>query len=117
MYRFWGKLLYHTAQRHNCDLRIIGKAKDASHTWIWSPMALACNDLDLGLGSHSEIEAGSWRWEHQILTSRPVVSDKGPGPSTLQKRISTRKGSSEASNLLRGNYNGTPLKYSYLEIP
>ena len=26
----------------------------------------------------------------QVLASRPVVSDQGPGPSALQKRISTQ---------------------------
>ena len=46
-----------------------------------------------------------------------MVSDKGSGFSALLGRISTRKGSSEASNLLRGNYNGTPLQYSCLENP
>ena len=29
--------------------------------------------------------------EHQILATRPVLNDKGPGPSALQKRIPTKK--------------------------
>ena len=33
----------------------------------------------------------------QILATRPEVGDKGPGPLALQKRISTRTESSEAS--------------------
>jgi len=36
-------------------------------------------------------------WKHQILATRAVVSDKGPGPSVLQQRISTKTESSEAS--------------------
>ena len=36
----------------------------------------------------------------EFLASRPVVSDKGPGPSALQKRISTKKENSEKSELL-----------------
>ena len=35
--------------------------------------------------------------KHQILATRTVVSDKGPGPSALQKRFSTKTESSEAS--------------------
>ena len=35
----------------------------------------------------------------QILANRPVVSDKGTGPLTLQKRNSTKKESSEASKV------------------
>ena len=34
---------------------------------------------------------------HHILATRPVVNDKGPGSSALEKRISTKMGSSEAS--------------------
>ena len=45
----------------------------------WTRVASACNSLKWGLGSQLEIEAGSQRWEHQILTTRPVVGDKGPG--------------------------------------
>ena len=32
-----------------------------------------------------------------ILAARPVVSDKGPGPSALEKRIPTKMESSETS--------------------
>ena len=35
----------------------------------------------------------------QILATRPVVSDKGAGPLTLQKRNSAKKESSEASKV------------------
>ena len=62
-------------------------------------MALAYNNLELGLGSQPEIEAVSWGWEHQILTTRPMVSDKDPGPSALQKRVSTKTESSEATEV------------------
>ena len=64
-------------------------------TWvgvfIWSPVTSAYS----GLGSQAEIETRSRLWEHQIVATRPVVSDKGLGHSTCQKRISTE--SSEAS--------------------
>ena len=58
---------------------------------------MACNGLERSLGSQPEVEAGSlWR-KHQILATSPVVSDKGPGPLALQKRIPTKMESSEAS--------------------
>ena len=47
---------------------------------------LTCNDLEQGLGSQPEIQAGLCQRKHQILATRPVVSDKGPGPSALHKR-------------------------------
>ena len=43
--------------------------------------------------------AGSWWGERQIPAIRAVVSDKGPSPSALQKRISTQMESSEASDV------------------
>ena len=47
--------------------------------------------------------AGNWavsqQRKHQILATRTVVSDKGPGPSALQKGISIKTGSSEASHM------------------
>ena len=64
---------------------------------FWFRMASACNDLKSGLSSQVEIEAGSWQWEQQILTTGPVVSDKGPGFLALQKRIPTKMECSEAS--------------------
>jgi len=65
----------------------------------WSRVALACSGLEWGLGSQSEIEAGSRQWRRQILATRPVVRDKGPDPSALQKRISTETESTEASKV------------------
>ena len=48
-------------------------------------MTSASNTLKQDLGSQSGTEAGS-RWKkHQILATKPVVSDKGLGPSALQK--------------------------------
>ena len=43
--------------------------------------------------------AGLWQWKHQILATRLVVSDKSSGPSALQKRISTKMESSEATKV------------------
>ena len=42
---------------------------------------------------------GSQEWEHQILVTRPVVSDKGPGPSALQKRIPTKMESGKTNKV------------------
>ena len=63
---------------------------------MWPQPAVA---LEWGLDSQAEVEAGSRQWKHWILATRPVVSDKGPGPSALQKRISTKMESSEASKV------------------
>ena len=70
------------------------------YLWYRSQVALACNGLERSLGSQPEVEAGSlWR-KHQILATSPVVSDKGPGPLALQKRIPTKMESSETSKVL-----------------
>ena len=39
----------------------------------------------------------SQQWDHQILVTSPVIYEKSPGSSALQKRISTKMESSEAS--------------------
>ena len=62
-------------------------------------MASASNGSERGLGSQPETEAGSHWEEHQILAIRPVVSDTGPDPLALQKRISTKTENSEASKV------------------
>ena len=62
-------------------------------------MTSACNGLEQDLGSQPEIEAGSQWWEHQILAAIPVVSDKGPGPSALEKKIPTKMESTEISKV------------------
>ena len=54
---------------------------------IWPWVALACSSLEQGLASQPEAEAGLHQWKHQILATIPAVSDKGPGPLALQKRI------------------------------
>ena len=66
------------------------RCRERIYLWSW------------GLGSQPEIEAGSQWWQHDILATRPVVSDKGPGPLALQERILTKTESSEASKVLRG---------------
>ena len=68
-------------------------------TWNWPLVTSACSSLEWGLGSQPETEAGSQRWEHQILATRPVVSDKGPGPSALQKKIPIKTESNEKGNM------------------
>ena len=53
--------------------------------------------LETGLEFPARDWTGSWRWKDQILAIRPVVKDKGSGPSALKKIISTKMESSEAS--------------------
>ena len=65
---------------------------------LWSRVALVGNGLEQGFGSQ-DIVAGSQQWKHQILATRPMVSDKGPGPSALQKRIPTKMESTEISKV------------------
>ena len=55
--------------------------------------------LGAGFGFPARDWAGWRRRKQQILATRPVVSDKGPGPLALQKRISTKTESSEASKV------------------
>ena len=61
----------------------------------WCQVVSARNGLESGLDFKLETEAGSGGWKHQIVATRPVISDKGPDPLALQGRIS----SSEASNM------------------
>ena len=67
--------------------------------WYWSRVGLACSSLEPGLGSQPETGAGLGQWKHKILVTRPVVSDKSPGPLALQKRIPRKMESSEASKV------------------
>ena len=64
--------------------------------WLWSRVASGCSTLKAGLG-FPEIEVGSCQGEHQILTTGPEVTERGPGPLALQKRIYTKTKSSKAS--------------------
>ena len=60
---------------------------------------LGLQRLGAGLGFPARDWAGRWRGKRQIQATRSVVSDKGPGPLALQKGISTKTGSSEASHV------------------
>ena len=62
---------------------------------VWS-VTLACNGLERVLASQPEMGWATVE-KHQILATRPMVSDKDPGPSVLQKRFSTNMESSEAN--------------------
>ena len=42
----------------------------------WSQVSLAFSSLKQGLDSQAEIEVSPWPWEHRILTTTPIVSDK-----------------------------------------
>ena len=47
---------------------------------------LSLQQLEAGLGFPGrEVEVGLW-WEHWILATRPVVSDKGPWPFSLAEK-------------------------------
>ena len=50
--------------------------------------------------SQPELDARLRQQEHQILATRPVVSDKGPGPLALQKIISTKTESCDSSQVI-----------------
>ena len=60
---------------------------------------LSLQRLGAGLG----FPARDWVWVAVVKAPSPshgpVVSDKGPGPLTLQKRLSTKMESSEASKV------------------
>ena len=58
--------------------------------------ALACNILKWGLGFYPEIKAESRHWQHQISEHDQWSLTN---PLALQKRISTKMGSSEASKV------------------
>ena len=60
--------------------------------WSWWPLS-ACRGVGQGLGSQSE------RWKHQLLATRPVDSDEGPGPSVWQNRVPTKVESTETSKV------------------
>ena len=63
---------------------------------------LGLQRLGPGLGFPARDWAGSQQCKHQVRATRPVVSDTGPGPSALQKRIPTEMESSEASKVFSG---------------
>ena len=60
---------------------------------------LGLYELGVGLG----LPARDWGWVTVVKIPDPnhktSVSDKGPGPLTLQKRVSTKMESSEASKV------------------
>ena len=59
----------------------------------WSQVALACSSLKQDLGSQAEFEVRLW-WEHWILATRPVVSDKGSWPFSLAEKNFHKDGES-----------------------
>ena len=59
----------------------------------------AFSNLKQDFGSRPAIEVRPQGWEHWTLASRPVVSDKSPSPSPLQRRIPTKMESSETSSI------------------
>ena len=72
--------------------------------WWWIPLRMISGGLGLQrlrarLGFADRGWARSQWWKYQILATGPAVSDKGTGPSSLQKRISTKTQSSEANKV------------------
>ena len=59
----------------------------------------ACSGLGQGLGSQPENGPWSEQWKQQLLATRPVDSDEGPGPLAWQNRIPTKVESSETSKV------------------
>ena len=58
--------------------------------WWWSQVALACKSLEQDLASQPEIDAGSQQWKHQILATRPMVSDKALALQLCRKEFPQR---------------------------
>ena len=52
---------------------------------------LGLRNLGAGLGFPARDWAGSRRWEHQILATRPVVSNKGPSFCLCKKEFPQRQ--------------------------
>ena len=96
-YSPWGGKELDTAERLTLSLLHFGTMKN-SWLSLW-------NDGDLRWPQPAMIWSLAWVPSQrlglvlapQILATRPVVSDKGPGPSALQERILTKTESSEIS--------------------
>ena len=67
----------------------------------WSQMISTYSNLKLGFSSQPETEDRLRQWEHQILATRPVVSDQAL-TLVLRKRIPTKTESTEASKVFIG---------------
>ena len=87
---------YESSQPQNKANMWEGKSQDNFRKNIttvcrhWFQVALDSNSLKCDLGSQAEIEVGEWWWEHQILATRPVVSDKVPDSLAFWKRIPSK---------------------------
>ena len=104
LFMIWGEKCYFMKHKRQQNLL---QSVPKGH-WFWSRWGTGWGEMGQrvglqwsgsGLGSQSETEAGSQLWVHQILATSPVVSDKGPSPSALLKRISAKIKSSEASRI------------------
>lgn len=62
---------------------------------------LSLQQLEAGLWFPASVEVRLQGWEHWTPASRPVVNDKSPSPSPLQRRIPTKMESSETSSVLK----------------
>ena len=72
----WEKIRYYLLYSPFLSPRKVSEPKLWSWGWEWSWVASACSGLKQGLGSQPEIEVGSQGWEHQLLTTNPVVNNK-----------------------------------------
>ena len=93
---------FHLPWRSVSCIKLSWKDENQGQIWGelgWSRVASACSGLERALSSQPETEARPQQWEHQTLTTRPVVSDKSPGPSALQERTSTKMESSKAKSV------------------
>ena len=66
----------------------------------WSSVASACNSLKRGFGSWPEIAVWPPCWEHRILATRLVVSNKVLSLQLCKKGIPTKTERSETSQVL-----------------
>ena len=72
---------------------------DSSQSY-WFQGASACRGFKQGFGSWPVTEVGSRWWEHWILATRPVVSDKALALWLCRERIPTKMESSETTKVL-----------------
>ena len=81
-------------------------------TCLWSQVASACRGLKQGLGSWPEIEVRPRQWEHWILTTRPVASDKALALRLCRKEFPQRQRVVKQAKCLLG---GKRVQYVWID--
>ena len=93
-YSSWGHKESDMIEHIHHTKEIFHKVEHIGHTQ-WSWVALACSRLKWGFSSSPETESTLQRWEHQILTTRPVASAKSLAIWLCRKEIPPETESSE----------------------